>query len=113
MASNAQKERWRAEQRAKNEAREVTVPMPRKPTGNPNGRPKGVRVTMATRERIRGAHLINRLEAFVDGEQHEPSQVTAALGLLKFQLPTLQATDITSGGEPLTVERTVFGVKRE
>jgi len=77
------------------------------------GRPNGYRVSPATREKIRGAHLIKRLEAFVDGELHEPSQVTAALGLLKFQLPTLQATDITSGGEPLTVERTVFGVKRQ
>lgn len=78
------------------------------------GRPKGVRVTMATRERIRGAMLIDRLDKIAHGKViSEPHQVTAALGLLKFQLPTLQATDITSGGAPLTVERVVFTRKED
>jgi hypothetical protein len=68
-----------------------------------------VRVTQATRERIRGAMLIDRLEKIAEGKViAEPHQVTAALGLLKFQLPTLAATDLTSKGESIIVERTAF-----
>jgi len=59
---------------------------------------------MATRERIKGAMLVDRLEKIVRGEViAEPHQVTAALGLLRFQLPTLQAQDITSQGERVNV----------
>lgn len=53
--------------------------------------------------------LVQRLEKIAEGKvKAEPHQVTAALGLLKFQLPTLAATDITSGGESLVVERVQF-----
>jgi len=53
--------------------------------------------------------ILNRLQKHVAGEiDLAPTQVTAALGLLKFQLPTLAATDITSQGEKITVERTAF-----
>ena len=38
--------------------------------------------------------LVTKLEKFVNGEPHEPSQVTAALGLLRFCLPQLQAVDL-------------------
>jgi hypothetical protein len=78
------------------------------------GRPRvgagnGVRLAPATRERIRGAMLLRRLEQISMGEvEAQAHQVTAALGLLRFQLPTLQATDITSGGEKFIVERTTF-----
>jgi hypothetical protein len=69
----------------------------------------GVRLAPATRERIRGAMLIDRLEKIAEGKVNaEPHQVTAALGLLQFQLPKLAATDVTSGGEPLTIERVEF-----
>lgn len=80
----------------------------------PGGRPRvgtgnGARLTIATRERIRGARLVQILEQVAEGKKHvEPHQVTAALGLLKFQLPTLASQDITSGGEPLTIERVEF-----
>ena len=78
------------------------------------GRPIGTRLTMATRERIKGGVIIDHLHKITMGQvRAEPHQVTAGLGLLKFQLPTLQATDLTSGGEPLTVERVMFGKRRD
>ena len=78
------------------------------------GKPKGVRLTMATREKIKGAALINRLHKIAMGEapQAEPHHVTAGLGLLRFQLPQLQATDITSGGEQLKVEIVMYGERK-
>ena len=44
----------------------------------------------------------------MDGEEHAPSQVAAAKILLDRVMPTLAATDLTSGGEKLVVERTSF-----
>jgi hypothetical protein len=77
--------------------------------GRPKGSGLGVRLAPATRERIRGAMIVRRMEQIALGEvSAEPHEVTAGLGLLKFQLPTLQATDLTSKGESLVVERTVF-----
>ncbi len=74
------------------------------------GPKKGVRVSIAQREKIRGAAIIERLHKITMGEvTSEPHHVTAGLGLLKFQLPTLTATDITSGGEKITIERVQFG----
>ena len=68
---------------------------------------------MRTRERLRGAidvkRVIGHLDAFMAGEKYaEPHQVTAAKILLDRVMPTLAATDITSGGEKLTVERVTF-----
>ena len=77
-----------------------------------SGNKKGVRLAPATRERIRGAMLIHRLEQIAcDKVQSEPHQVTAALGLLRFCLPTLQATDLTSQGKKLTVNIIDFSKK--
>lgn len=47
--------------------------------------------------------LINRLERHVEGKvELSPSQVTAALGLLKKTAPDLQNTELTgAGGAPL------------
>ena len=53
--------------------------------------------------------LLEKLQAHV--ETNAPlskTQVAAALGLLQYQLPKLSATDITSKGEALTVERVMF-----
>jgi hypothetical protein len=53
--------------------------------------------------------LVKRLEDIAEGTvEAQPHQVTAALGLLRFQLPALTATDITSGGESLVIERATF-----
>lgn len=73
------------------------------------GAKPGVRLAPVTRERIRGAMILRRVEQIALGEvSAEPHEVTAGLGLLKFCLPTLAATDLTSGGEKLTVERVTF-----
>lgn len=76
-----------------------------------SGKPKGYRVTMATREKIRGAMLVTQLEKIAKGEVvAEPHQVTAALGLLRFQLP--HASEITGkDGEALTVNLVQFQEK--
>ncbi|MET4529158.1 hypothetical protein [Bradyrhizobium sp. JR18.2] len=47
-----------------------------------------------TRERIKTTQLVNRLENHVFGKiELQPSQVTAALGLLKKSLPDLSAVE--------------------
>lgn len=76
------------------------------------GAKKGVRLAPVTRERIRGAMILRHMEDVALGyKAAQPHQVTAGLGILRFVLPTLQATDLTSGGEPIQVERVVFGQK--
>ena len=77
------------------------------------GKPKGYRVTAATREKLRttidAKRVIGHLDAFMSGEKIcEPHQITAGIALLKKVMPDLAATDITSGGEPLTIERVAF-----
>lgn len=65
----------------------------------------GHQVHARAREKIRAGMLLERLEGIVTGKyQAEPHQVTAALGLLKKALPDLSATDITSGGQVISVE---------
>ena len=44
----------------------------------------------------------------VEGGQHDSVRATAASVLLKKVLPDLSATDLTSGGEKLVIERTSF-----
>ncbi len=82
-----------------------------------SGRKPGFTHSERTRERMRTAALINRLQKFALGELKspmEPSQVTAALGLLKKTLPDLKAiehlgevqhTVHTVSGEPLSEEQ--------
>jgi hypothetical protein len=77
------------------------------------GAPKGRRLTPATRERLRGAidvkRVIGHLDAFMAGEKLcDPHQVTAAKILLDRVMPTMQATDLTSKGESIVVERVSF-----
>lgn len=88
--------------------------MPSPAASRANGRkskgpPKGRIILPITRDRIRSAMLAAHMEKIALGEViAEPHQVTAGLGLLKFCLPSLQATDLTSGGEKITVERMAF-----
>ena len=52
------------------------------------------------RDKIRTTQLVNRLTDHVLGEvDMQPSQVTAALGLLKKAIPDLAAHQITGEGE--------------
>lgn len=55
------------------------------------------------RQKIQTTQLVNRLTGHALGSvDMQPSQVTAALGLLKKSLPDLSATEMTMDGE-LTV----------
>jgi hypothetical protein len=62
------------------------------------------------RERIRTGVLVTRLTQHVEGKvDMRQTQVTAALGLLKKVLPDLSSTDLTSGGEALSINMVKFG----
>jgi len=80
------------------------------------GPPKGRKLPAVTIERIR-ASINSKLaidtlhELCTDGGQHDSVRATAALGLLQFVVPKLSATDLTSGGEQIVVERTAFKAK--
>lgn len=53
------------------------------------------------REKIRTTQIINRLQDHINGKvEMVPSQVTAALGLLKKRLPDLAAQTDTNGDAP-------------
>jgi hypothetical protein len=92
--------------------------MPSPSTSRANGKkskgpPKGRRLTTATRERLRGAidvkRVIGHLDAMMSGQMIvDPHQVSAAKILLDRVMPTLAATDLTSGGESLVIERATF-----
>jgi len=81
---------------------------------NPPGGPvKGARLSIATREAIRGAVMLEILHKIAEGKIKQSPQMLAvrsstALGLVKFQLPLLTAMDLTSGGLPLLVEQVRF-----
>lgn len=77
------------------------------------GRKPGVRLSIETIERIR-ASINTKLcidtlhNPQRNGGAHDGVRATAALGLLRKVLPDLSATDLTSGGEKLTIERVDF-----
>jgi hypothetical protein len=61
------------------------------------------------RNSINAKLAIDTLHALCEnGGQHDNVRATAALGLLQFVVPKLSATDLTSGGEQIVVERTAF-----
>lgn len=77
------------------------------------GRPVGHKLPAISIERIRASInaklAIDTLhELCTDGGQHDSVRATAASVLLKKVLPDLSATDLTSGGEKLVIERTAF-----
>jgi hypothetical protein len=77
------------------------------------GRPVGYKMPARSIERIRASInaklAIDTLhELCTDGGQHDSVRATAASVLLKKVLPDLSATDLTSGGEAITVERVSF-----
>jgi len=80
------------------------------------GRKKGYQHDPRTIEKIRASInsklAIDTLHDLCDsGGQHDSVRATAALGLLQFVVPKLSATDLTSGGEQIVVERTAFKAK--
>lgn len=77
------------------------------------GRKPGYTHDPRTIERIRNTINANLCietlhELAQSGKKDEGVRATAALGLLQFALPKLSATDLTSGGEAITVERVAF-----
>lgn len=77
------------------------------------GRKPGYRHYPETIERIRDSInaglAIKTLHELCEGaDEFDSVRATAALGLLRFRLPQLSATDHTSGGEPITIERVSF-----
>jgi hypothetical protein len=61
------------------------------------------------RERINANLAIDTLHDLCEnGGQHDGVRATAALGLLQFVVPKLSATDITSEGESIVIERVSF-----
>lgn len=63
----------------------------------PGGRPKGIWTPQIVRERIQTTKLVDRLTDHVLGKvEMQPTQVTAALGLLKKALPDLSASELTA-----------------
>jgi hypothetical protein len=83
---------------------------PPKPRGGARkgaGRPKGIPCARVTKERIKAGMLIGKLERIAEGEDHVPSQVTAALGLLRFVMP--HAVDVKADvNAELTINLTQF-----
>jgi hypothetical protein len=77
--------------------------------GNRGGRKMGHLTSELTRERIRTAMILNRLQKFVGGSlEMSPHQVTAALGLLKKTIPDLQSIE-HSGFLEADVVHTISG----
>lgn len=77
------------------------------------GPPRGRKLPAVTIERLRNSIntklCIDTLHSLCeDGGQHDSVRATAAKILLDRVLPTLQATDLTTGGEALTIERVSF-----
>lgn len=82
------------------------------PAGRPVGS-GGVRLTDEHRDKIRKSNILNRLIEHAEGKvgvEMSPTQVTAALGLLKKALPDLTAVTL-SGDEdaPLEINITIGG----
>jgi hypothetical protein len=91
--------------------KEIAAAKKKNPRGA--GRKPGFAHDPRTIERIRASInaklAIDTLhEMALEGGQHDSVRVQAATVLLKKVLPDLTATDITSNGEKLIIERTAF-----
>jgi hypothetical protein len=82
----------------------------------PAGRPIGKRHQEDVRLKIKYSHLINRLTDHALGKLEkpmEPSQVTAALGLIRKGVPDLSVQQVQGqDGGPVKLEQslTIYGV---
>lgn len=87
--------------------------MPFKPghSGNPKGRPRDQAKRDILRARIKGPELVDALEAHVLEERPlSPTQVTAAIALLKKFLPDLNHCEMAGdGGGPVQIIFRSFG----
>lgn len=68
------------------------------------GRKPGFRMSEEHRVKIQNSNVLNALIEHVDGQREmTSSQVSAGIALLKKVLPDLAQTDVTSGGEKITM----------
>lgn len=72
---------------------------------------KNTRIDQKTRDKIQASQLINRLQKHIDAEQElmTPSQVTAALGLLKKTCPDLKSVELSGGLETTVIIKDLSG----
>lgn len=83
--------------------------MPRVPKTNIRGRPKGTFNHERAKDLIRTSVIVERMNRVALGEiEATANQVAAARLLLGKVMADQQATDITSGGEAMVVERVQF-----
>jgi hypothetical protein len=81
----------------------------KKKTGRKPGYKHDARTIEKIRASINGKLCVDTLHDLAqNGGQHDGVRATAALGLLQFIVPKLSATDITSEGESIVVERVTF-----
>lgn len=73
--------------------------------GRPLGSGKGVQLTDAHRDKIRNSNILSYLLKHIEGKRDmSPTQVQAALALLKKTLPDLSSVEHTGNAEnPLTL----------
>lgn len=73
--------------------------------GRPPGSGKGVLLTDAHRDKIKNSNILNYLLRHIEGKRDmSPTQVQAALALLKKSLPDLSSVEHTGNAEnPMTL----------
>ena len=73
------------------------------------GRPKGVMLTDAHRDKIKNSNILSYLLRHIEGKREmSPTQVQAALALLKKTLPDLSSVEHTGDQKnPLSVIHTI------
>jgi hypothetical protein len=84
------------------------MPQPKGKTGNPNGRPKGKpnKATTDLRQWIKSFLEKNREQIQRDWKLLEPKdRITLFEKLLKYSVPTLQATSLTTDFDKMTDEQ--------
>lgn len=79
--------------------------------GRPKGSGKGVVMGEEHRLKIQKSNVLSRLIKHAESETGimENSQVTAALGLLNFAIPKLQAIDPNTGTSTINLKVTIGG----
>lgn len=75
-------------------------------TTNKRGRKPGFIMPAEHRLKIQNSNILNYLIKHVEGKREMgPSQVTAALGLLKKALPDLSTVTLEGGDKPIQLEQ--------